>query len=135
MMIAAAKKIERDTSAAGAEDGMALHAEQRLVRHVLGFRHRCRLRQAPEDRLHHDDGGIDDQAEIDGADRQQVCRLAAQHQDDHGEEQRERNGGADDQRAAEIAEEDPLQQHDQQNADHHVVQHGVVVSSIRSPRS
>ncbi len=108
-----------------AEDSVALHAEQRLVGHMLGFRDRRRLRQAAEDRLHHDDGGIDDQAEIDRADRQQVRRFPAQHQDDDGEEQRERNGGADDQRAAQIAEEDPLQQHDQQYADHHVVQHGV----------
>src|SRR4029077_3476041 len=33
--------------------------------------------------------------------------------------------GADDQRAAQVAEEYPLQQHDQENADHHVVQHRV----------
>ena len=55
------------------------------------------LRQPAEDRFHHDDGGIDDQAEIDRADRQQVGRFAAQHQDADGKEQRERNGRADDQ--------------------------------------
>jgi len=59
----------------------------------------------------------------------------AQHQDDDGEEQRERNRGADDQRAAQVAEEHPLQQNDQDDADHHVVQHGRVVMSIRSLRS
>ena len=92
---------------------------------LLGLRKRGGLRQPAEDRLHHDHGGIDDQPEIDGADRQQVGGFAAQHQDDDGKEQRERNGRADDQRAAQIAEEYPLQQHDQEDADHHVVQHGV----------
>src|SRR6185369_2152318 len=88
-------------------------------------RQRGGLRQPPEDRLHHDHGGVDDQAEIDRADRQQIGGFAAQHQDDDGEEQRERYRRADDQRAAQIAEEYPLQQHDQDDADHHVVQHGV----------
>ena len=104
---------------------MALHAHGGFARDValLGFR-QCRgLRQPAEDRLHHDHGGVHDQPEIDGADRQQVGGFASQHQDDDGEKQRERNGGADDQRASEIAEENPLQQHDQQDADHHVVQH------------
>ena len=83
------------------------------------------LRQPAEDRFHHDHGGVDDQSEIDRADREQVGGFAAQHQDDDGKEQRERDRGADDQRASEIAEEDPLQQHDQEDPDHHVVQHGV----------
>ncbi len=33
-----------------------------------------RMRQTPEDRLHRDDGAVHDQAEIDGADGQQICR-------------------------------------------------------------
>ncbi len=105
---------------------MALHAHRGVGRDMalLGFGKCCGLRQPAEDRLHHDHGGVHDQSEIDGADRQQVGGFAAQHQNDHGKEQRERNRGADDQRAAEIAEENPLQQHDQQDADHHVVQHG-----------
>src|ERR1700681_3928799 len=91
---------------------------------LLGFRKRGGLRQPAEDRFHHDHGGIHDQPEIDRADRQQIGGFAAQHQDDHGEKQRERNGGAGDQGAGEIAEENPLQQYDQENAYHHVVQHG-----------
>ena len=54
----------------------------------------------------------------------QVGGFAAQHQDADGEEQRKGNGRADDQRAAQIAEEHPLQQEDQHDADDHVVQHG-----------
>src|ERR1700682_4493193 len=91
---------------------------------LLGFR-KCRgLRQPAEDRFHHDHGGVHDEPEIDRADRQQIGGFAAQNQDDDGEEQRERYGGADDQRAAEVAQEHPLQQHDQQNAHYHIVQHG-----------
>ena len=83
------------------------------------------LSEPAEDRLHHDHGGIDDQAEIDRADRQQIGGFAAQDENDDGEKQRERNRRADDQRASEIAEEYPLQQHDQDDPDHHVVQHRV----------
>ena len=82
------------------------------------------MRQMAEDVLHHDDGGIDDDAEIDRADREQVGGFAAQHRDDDGQEQRHRNGRRDDQRAAQIAEEHPLDQEDQRDAEQHVVQHG-----------
>src|SRR6267142_1931368 len=92
MMMPAAKKMERLTSAAAI------------------------------DALHHDDGGIDDQAEIDRADRKQVGRLTPEHEDADREEQCERYGGGDDQRTAQIAEEDPLQDEDQQDTGRHIVQ-------------
>ena len=68
------------------------------------------------DVLDQDHRGIDDDAEIDGADRQQVGVLAAQHQDDDAEEQRERDVGADDDGAAQVAEKDPLNEEDQQDS-------------------
>ena len=83
---------------------------------------RARRTQAAIDAFHHDDGGIDDQAEIDCADRKQVRRLTPQHEDTDREEQCERDGGGDDQRAAQIAEKDPLQGEDQQDAKRHVVE-------------
>ena len=43
--------------------------------------------EIPIDVLDQDHRGIDDDAEIDGADRQQIGVLAAQHQDDDAEEQ------------------------------------------------
>src|SRR5581483_10130622 len=46
----------------------------------------------------------------------------AQHHDADGEEQREGNGGADDDGAAQVAQEYPLQEEDQGDADDHVVQ-------------
>jgi hypothetical protein len=81
--------------------------------------------EIPVDVLHHDHGGIDDDAEVDRAERQEVCVLAAQHQNDDGKEQREGNVDADDDRASEIAEEYPLNEEDQKAAEDQVVQHGV----------
>src|SRR6202012_3883592 len=127
----------RDDDGGGKEDRSRYIAGRRPDRMVLhlrnGFGRNRRelfrrellvMRQPSEDRLHHDDGGIDDQAEIDRADREQIGRFTAYHQNAHGKEQRERNRGADDQRTAEIAQEDPLQQHDQHDAEHHVLEHG-----------
>ena len=58
-----------------------------------------------EDVLHHDDGRIDDDAEIDRTDREQVRGFTAQHRDDHGKEQRHRDCRSDNKRTAQIAEE------------------------------
>src|SRR6267378_2671858 len=91
---------------------------------LLGFRKRGGLRQPAEDRFHQDYGSVHDQPEIDRADREQIGGFPAQYQNDNGEKQRERDSGADDQRAAQITQENPLKQHDQKNAEHHVVQHG-----------
>src|SRR5580698_3919524 len=74
--------------------------------------------------LDHNHGGIDDDAKIDSADRQQVCVLAAQDKDDDAEEQGERDVGADDDGAAEVAEEQPLNGENQQNTENEVMQHG-----------
>src|SRR5262249_20449109 len=76
------------------------------------------------DVLHQDHGAVDDDAEIDRADREQVGVLAAQHQDHHAEEQRERDAGPDDDGAAQVAEKNPLDEENQQAAEHEVVQHG-----------
>src|SRR3981081_2939182 len=77
------------------------------------------------DVLHHDHGGIDDDAEVDGAHRQQVRRFTAQHQDDHREQQREGKGGTYDHRTAQSAQEQPPDQDHEADAHHHDVQHGV----------
>ena len=76
-----------------------------------------------EDVLDQDDRRIDDDAEIDGADGQQIGVLAAQNQNDDAEEQRERDIDADDDGAAQVAEKDPLDEEDQQAAENEVVQH------------
>ena len=76
-----------------------------------------------EDIFHHDHGAVDDNAEIDGADRQQIGGLAPQHRDHHSQEQRHRYRRRDDQRAAQIAEKHPLDQEDKGDAEQEIVQH------------
>jgi hypothetical protein len=54
----------------------------------------------PEHVLDQDHRRVDDDAEIDGADREQIGVLAGEHHNDDGEEQCERNIDADDDGAA-----------------------------------
>ncbi len=81
--------------------------------------------EVAEDVFHHDDGGVDDDAEIDGAERQKIGVLALQHQDDDGEEQGEGDVRADDERAAQVAQEHPLDEEHEDAAEDQVVQHRV----------
>src|SRR5271169_3328514 len=78
--------------------------------------------KVPVDIFHHDHGRVDDDAEIDRTERQQVGVLALQHQNDDGEEQRERNVGADDDGAAQVAEKNPLNEEDQHTTEDQIVQ-------------
>ena len=86
---------------------------------LLFFRSRLEI---PEYVLDQDHRRIDDDAEVDGADRQQVCVLAEQHQHDDAEKQRERDVDADDDGAAQVAQEDPLDEENQQATEDKVVQ-------------
>ena len=78
-----------------------------------------------EDIFHHDDGAVDDDAEIDRTDRQQVRGLAPHHRDHHRKQQRHRNCGSDDQRAAEVAEKHPLDQKDERYSEQQIMQNGL----------
>jgi hypothetical protein len=80
--------------------------------------------QVPEDVLDHNHRCVDDKTEIDGADREQIRRLAAQHHDRNREKEGERDRRRDDDGTAQIAEEHPLHEKDQHDPEHHVVQHG-----------
>ncbi len=93
------------------------------MQQLLAIR-RFRLKIA-EDVFDEDHGRIDDDAEIDRADREQVCVFAAQHQKDRRKRQGKRDIGRDDDRAAQIPEEDPLDQEYQEAAEQEVVQHRV----------
>ena len=79
--------------------------------------------EIPIDVLDEDHGGIDDDAKIDGADRQEIGVLAEQHHDDDAEEQRERNVRTDNHRAAQVTEEQPLNEKDKKAAVDEIVQH------------
>ena len=119
MVMMTEKKIGLSTSTAAARIRCSLSPAARV-----GWMTRRVMREMAEDVFHHDDGAVDDNAEIDGADRQQIGGIAAQHRDDDRKEQRDRNGGRHDQRAAQVAEENPLDQEDQRDAEQHVVHHG-----------
>ena len=80
--------------------------------------------EIPVDVLDQNNRGIDNNAEINGADRKKVGVLAAQDQDDDAEEQSERNIRADDNGAAQIAKEDPLDEEDQHTAEDEIMQDG-----------
>ena len=74
-----------------------------------------------KDVLHHDDRGIDNDAEVDRADRQQIGGLTAQDRNNDGKEQRRRNSRRYNQRGAQIAQEHPLNDKNQHHAEQHVV--------------
>jgi hypothetical protein len=81
--------------------------------------------EVAEDVFDHDHGRVDDDAEIDGTDRQQIRILPLQHQQDNREKQRKWNVYADDDRAAQITQEYPLDEEHQQAAEDQILQHGV----------
>src|SRR5207247_935268 len=73
-----------------------------------------------KDVLHHDDRGIDNDAEVDRADREQIGGLSAQDRNDYGKEQRRRNSRGYDQRGTQIAQEHPLNDKNQHHPEQHV---------------
>ena len=106
MMISVAKEDrprDLDRSFAGVGFG------QVLVRLALA---------APQDRLRHHDRAIDDDAEVDRAERQEIGRNLRQVHQDEGRHQGERYGEADDQRAARTAEEQYQRDEDEADALH-----------------
>jgi hypothetical protein len=72
--------------------------------------------------FHQDHGGIDNDAEIDGADGQQISILSDQDQDDDAEEQRKGDIDPNDDGAAKVAKKHPLNQEDEQAAENEIVQ-------------
>jgi hypothetical protein len=65
---------------------------------------------------------IDDDPEVDRAQRQEVGILAPDYEKDNGEKQREWNIRADDNGAAQITQEKLLDEEDEEAAEHKVVQ-------------
>src|SRR5208283_2144871 len=89
----------------------------------IGDAYERALCQVPIDIFDHQHRGIDDQPEVDGADRQQVGRLATRYHEADSKRKRERYGSADDDGCAHVAQESPLHQEDQRDSEQHVVQH------------
>ena len=73
----------------------------------------------------HDHGAVDDHAEVQRAEREQIRGNLFQVETDGGEQQGKRNGGGDDESAADVAEKQEENDRDQDHAFRQVVQHGV----------
>ena len=85
------------------------------------------LFQNAQEVFHHHDGGIDDDAEVNGAHGNQIGRNAAQVQEHERAQQSDRHRQCHDERGAVVAqaqEQDQHQQH-QRNPFNHVCAHGV----------
>src|SRR5205814_4127393 len=67
---------------------------------------------------------INNDAEVETADRQQIGGFSTQDRDDHGKEQRHWNGRRHDQCGTQIAEEHPLNDKDQHHTEQHVIENG-----------
>ena len=80
--------------------------------------------EIPVDVFDDNNGGIDDDPEVDCPHGQKVRVFATQDQYDDAEEQCERDICADDNGAAQVAEEYPLDEKNQDAPEHEVVQHG-----------
>ncbi|KIU00975.1 hypothetical protein QU38_02740, partial [Staphylococcus aureus] len=119
------RRCEEDAAidlAGGTENRREPAAGRVVARTVL---HRMASRdQMAIDILHHDHRRIDDQPEIERADRKQVRGFPLQGQDQHSEAQGERDRRRDDQRRSQISQEQPLEEEDEEDALDHVVDDG-----------
>ena len=75
--------------------------------------------------LDHDDGAVDDDAEVDGADGEQVGGLAGGVQKDESEQERQRNGEGGDDGGADADEEEEQHKENQDHAAEKISFHGV----------
>jgi len=80
---------------------------------------------APQDVLDHDHGAVHQDAEVDGAQRQQVGRNLRVMHEDEGQQQCHGNGQRHDQRRARAAQEDQQHQGDDDQAFGQGLAHGV----------
>ncbi len=81
--------------------------------------------QMANDVFHHDDGPVDDHAEIERAEREEIRGDAFQAEAGGGEQEREGNGEGDDDRAARVAEKEEENDDDEDDAVAEIVENGV----------
>ena len=122
--------LEREDRDVGDDDDE--EREERRPRHLLGgFEHgRAGLpatrdaRQPMRHVLHHDHCPVDDDPEVDRAEREQVGGHPAELQVEKGTEERERDDERHDEGRPQAHQEDADHEHDEQRAEHEVVGHG-----------
>ena len=118
-------QVGGDDHAAGEEDG-TLNLVRGLADLLRGsYALSTPVAEMANDVFHHDDGAVDHHAEVESAEREQVCGNVREIEADCGEEQRKRNGERDDDRAACVAEEEKEDDDDEDDAFGEVVQHRV----------
>ena len=91
------------------DDGREGHRRRDLARALLdALDHRAFAvgAEVPEDVLDHDDGRVDDDAEVDGPERDEVRRGPRAHEPAEGDEERQRDVERGDQRGAPVPEEE-----------------------------
>ncbi len=81
--------------------------------------------EIPEDVFNQDHRRVDNDSEIDRAEREEIGALALQDDESDGKEQRKRDVQPDDDGASQVAQKDPLNQEDQKAAKNQVVQDGM----------
>ncbi len=81
--------------------------------------------EIPEDVFNQDHRRVDNDSEIDRAERKEIGALALQDDESDGKEQRKRDVQPDDDGASQVAQENPLNQEDQKAAKNQVVQDGM----------
>ena len=74
-----------------------------------------------DDVLHHDDSGVDNDSEVDGAEGDEVCRGPAQHHAAERDQQSQRDIDRRDERGAIVAEEDDQDERHEQHPDEEVL--------------
>ena len=117
------RQVARDDHRGRVEDGapdVPGRGEQNLVEVdlLIGF---AAYSQLAKDVLHHDHGGIDEDAKVDRAQREQIDRDVPRFQQDEGGGERERNGRGDDQPRAQAAQEQDEDQCHHQDAEQQIV--------------
>jgi len=79
----------------------------------------------PKNILNQDHRRIDDDPEVDRAERQKICILTPDHEQDDGEKQRKWNIRADNDGAAQITQEKPLDEEHEEAAENKIMQDGM----------
>ena len=118
-------KITGDDHGDGVKDG-AIHIARRGQDHFAKIKSLAVAgAEFTVNVLHHDDGAVDDDAEINGSDGEQIGGIAAGVQENKREQERQRNGERRNQGGAHAAQEEDEDDQHQQHSAHEIAFHRV----------
>ena len=116
-------QVAGDDDAAGEEDG-ALDLVGCVADALDGGAGVVGFAEVADYVLDHDDGAVNDHAEVERAEGEEICGDVAEVEADGGKEQREGDGEGDDDGAADVAEEEEEDERDEEDAFEEVVLDG-----------